>query len=84
MCNDYEIALAPLQDPPMPRNEETCHEGDYPPCLVSVSQKCRCRLTARTTECYRTREENFTCTRQRCSERCCPSSKKIGTPSLNG
>ncbi|XP_061340039.1 NF-X1-type zinc finger protein NFXL1-like [Gastrolobium bilobum] len=65
---------------------ETCHVGECPPCLVLVSQKCRCGSTSRTVECYKTIMENekFTCAkpcgqkkncgRHRCSERCCPLS----------
>ena len=64
---------------------ESCHAGDCPPCLVRVSQKCRCGSTSRTVECYKTvMEEKFTCDkpcgrkkncgRHRCSERCCPLS----------
>ncbi|KAJ4713568.1 NF-X1-type zinc finger protein NFXL1 [Melia azedarach] len=64
---------------------EFCHAGDCPPCLVQVTQKCRCGSTSRTVECYRTTgNENFTCEkacgrkkncgRHRCSERCCPLS----------
>ncbi|MED6167441.1 NF-X1-type zinc finger protein nfxl1 [Stylosanthes scabra] len=65
--------------------KEVCHVGDCPPCLVLVSQKCRCGSTSRTVECYRTTDnEKFTCEkpcgrkkncgRHRCSERCCPLS----------
>lgn len=64
---------------------EVCHAGDCPPCLLKVSQKCRCGSTSRTVECYKTTmEEKFTCDkpcgrkkncgRHRCSERCCPHS----------
>ncbi|KAG6627681.1 hypothetical protein CIPAW_15G146400 [Carya illinoinensis] len=64
---------------------EVCHAGDCPPCLLKVSQKCRCGSTSRTVECYKTTlEEKFTCDkpcgrkkncgRHRCSERCCPLS----------
>ncbi|VVA93198.1 unnamed protein product [Arabis nemorensis] len=64
--------------------KETCHSGDCLPCLVQVSQKCRCRSTSRTVECYKTVSgtEKFICAKQcgrkkncgrhRCSERCCP------------
>ncbi|KAL1318296.1 hypothetical protein HN51_070567 [Arachis hypogaea] len=63
--------------------KEVCHVGDCPPCLVLVSQKCRCGSTSRIVECYKTTAENekFTCEkpcgrkkncgRHRCSERCC-------------
>lgn len=66
--------------------KEACHAGDCSPCLVLVSQKCRCGSTSRTVECYKTTTENekFTCEkpcgqkkncgRHRCSERCCPLS----------
>ncbi|XAR65419.1 hypothetical protein NMG60_11009545 [Bertholletia excelsa] len=66
--------------------KERCHAGDCAPCTVLVTQKCRCRSTSRTTECYKTmmEEEKFTCDkpcgqkktcgRHRCSERCCPLS----------
>ncbi|KAM1129764.1 hypothetical protein ACFX13_040226 [Malus domestica] len=66
--------------------QEVCHTGDCPPCLVEVTQKCRCGSTSRTAECFKTTMENekFTCDkpcgrkkncgRHRCSERCCPLS----------
>ncbi|KAF4373507.1 hypothetical protein F8388_025201 [Cannabis sativa] len=65
--------------------EEVCHAGDCPPCLVKVSQKCRCTSTSRIVECYKTTsDENFSCDRtcgrkkscgrHRCNERCCPLS----------
>lgn len=65
--------------------EEVCHAGDCPPCLVKVTQKCRCSSTSRSVECYRTTsDETFTCDktcgrkkscgRHRCNERCCPLS----------
>ncbi|XP_055960704.1 NF-X1-type zinc finger protein NFXL1 [Mercurialis annua] len=66
--------------------KEVCHGGDCPPCLVLVTQKCRCGSTSRTVECFKTSEESekFTCEkpcgrkkncgRHRCSERCCPLS----------
>ncbi|KAF2317563.1 hypothetical protein GH714_024700 [Hevea brasiliensis] len=66
--------------------KEICHAGDCPPCLVLVTQKCRCGSTSRTVECFKTIAENekFTCEkpcgrkkncgRHRCSERCCPLS----------
>ncbi|KAH7529227.1 hypothetical protein FEM48_Zijuj05G0162300 [Ziziphus jujuba var. spinosa] len=65
--------------------EEVCHDGDCPPCLIKVTQKCRCSSTSRTVECYRTTTgDKFTCDkpcgwkkscgRHRCSERCCPLS----------
>ncbi|KAI4352089.1 hypothetical protein L6164_006375 [Bauhinia variegata] len=65
---------------------EACHAGDCPPCLILVSQKCRCGSTSRTVECHKTVMENekYTCEkpcgrkkncgRHRCSERCCPLS----------
>ncbi|GAV63752.1 zf-NF-X1 domain-containing protein [Cephalotus follicularis] len=65
---------------------QVCHAGDCPPCLALVTQKCRCRSTSQTVECYKTTMENekFTCDkvcgrkkicgRHRCSERCCPLS----------
>ncbi|XP_038977750.1 NF-X1-type zinc finger protein NFXL1-like [Phoenix dactylifera] len=69
------------------RCKETCHEGNCPPCLVQVDQKCRCGSSSRTVDCYKVSEErgNFVCDkpcgrkkncgRHRCSERCCPLSK---------
>lgn len=70
--------------------QEMCHAGICPPCMVTVAQKCRCGLTSRTVECYRTREEIFTCDkpcgrkkncgRHRCSERCCPLSNSSNLP----
>ena len=66
--------------------KEPCHAGDCSPCLVLVSQKCRCGSTSRTVECCKTTMEDgkFTCEktcgkkkncgRHRCSERCCPLS----------
>ncbi|KAJ4835807.1 NF-X1-type zinc finger protein nfxl1 [Turnera subulata] len=66
--------------------KETCHAGVCSPCLVLVTQKCRCGSTSRTVECFKTTAENeqFTCDkpcgrkkncgRHRCSERCCPLS----------
>ncbi|KAK7314674.1 hypothetical protein VNO77_33201 [Canavalia gladiata] len=74
--------------------KEVCHVGECPPCLVLVSQKCRCGSTSRTVECYKTISENekFTCEkpcgrkkncgRHRCNERCCPLSNPNN--SLNG
>ncbi|XP_073109925.1 NF-X1-type zinc finger protein NFXL1-like [Elaeis guineensis] len=69
------------------RCKETCHEGECPPCLVRVEQKCRCGSSSQTVECYKVSEERETfvcdkpcgrkknCGRHRCSERCCPLSK---------
>ncbi|XP_027340062.1 NF-X1-type zinc finger protein NFXL1-like [Abrus precatorius] len=66
--------------------KEACHAGECSPCLVLVSQKCRCGSTSRTVECCKTtmESEKFTCEkpcgqkkkcgRHRCSERCCPLS----------
>ncbi|KAA8542855.1 hypothetical protein F0562_024007 [Nyssa sinensis] len=66
--------------------KEVCHAGECAPCLVPVTQKCRCGSTSRTVECYKTmmQDEKFTCDkpcgwkkncgRHRCSERCCPLS----------
>lgn len=66
--------------------QQVCHTGDCPPCLVKVTQKCRCESTSRNVECYKTtmETEKFTCDkpcgrkkncgRHRCSERCCPLS----------
>jgi len=63
-----------------------CHSGDCAPCLVSVTQKCRCLSTSQTVECYKITSENEkflcekpcgrkkNCGRHRCSERCCPLS----------
>ncbi|KAJ7970248.1 NF-X1-type zinc finger protein NFXL1 [Quillaja saponaria] len=65
---------------------EMCHAENCPPCLVLVSQKCRCGSTSRTVECHKTtmEDQQFTCDkacgrkkncgRHRCSERCCPLS----------
>ncbi|XP_074572574.1 NF-X1-type zinc finger protein NFXL1-like [Curcuma longa] len=72
------------------RCKETCHEGDCPPCLVLVDQKCRCLSSSRKVECYKASEESKTflcdkscgkkknCGRHRCTERCCPLSKTAG------
>ncbi|XP_074584982.1 NF-X1-type zinc finger protein NFXL1-like [Curcuma longa] len=72
------------------RCKEICHEGDCPPCSVLVDQKCRCLSSSRKVECYKMSEgsESFlcnkvcgmkkTCGRHRCTERCCPLSKKGG------
>ncbi|KAK7380096.1 hypothetical protein VNO78_32499 [Psophocarpus tetragonolobus] len=66
--------------------KEACHVGECLPCLVQVSQKCRCGLTSRIVECYKTTMENEkfmcekicgikkNCGRHRCSEKCCPFS----------
>ena len=70
--------------------EQVCHAGDCPPCLVKVTQKCRCTSSSRTVECYKTTsDEKFTCDRacgrkkscgrHRCSERCCPLSTSSNT-----
>ncbi|TKY44830.1 NF-X1-type zinc finger protein NFXL1 [Spatholobus suberectus] len=75
-----------LLDCGMHRCKEACHNEECPPCLVLVSQKCRCGSTSRTVECYKSimvnekfmcekscgRKKN--CGRHRCSERCCPHS----------
>ncbi|XP_068662679.1 NF-X1-type zinc finger protein NFXL1-like [Aristolochia californica] len=70
--------------------KEKCHEGDCPPCLVIVAQKCRCGYTSRTVQCYETIEGSYkfvcekqcgrkkNCGRHRCSERCCPRSNSSG------
>ncbi|WOL09846.1 NF-X1-type zinc finger protein NFXL1 [Canna indica] len=70
--------------------KELCHEGDCPSCLVQVDQKCRCRSSIRTVECYKVTGEKEiflcdkpcgkkkNCGRHRCSERCCPLSKPGG------
>ncbi|KAL8130289.1 hypothetical protein V2J09_019444, partial [Rumex salicifolius] len=74
--------------------KEVCHEGDCPPCLEQVTQKCRCGSTSRTVECYRSTSsadrfvcekpcgQKKNCGRHRCSERCCPLSSPRST--LNG
>uniref|UniRef100_A0A1D1XXI3 NF-X1-type zinc finger protein NFXL1 n=1 Tax=Anthurium amnicola TaxID=1678845 RepID=A0A1D1XXI3_9ARAE len=66
------------------RCQETCHEGNCPPCMVLVNQKCRCGSTSRMVECYKTLEEKEAfvcekpcgkkkiCGRHRCNDRCCP------------
>ncbi|KAJ1438677.1 Zinc finger, NF-X1-type [Sesbania bispinosa] len=71
--------------------KETCHVGECPPCLVLVSQKCRCGSTSRTVECHKAimEKQKFTCEktcgrkkncgRHRCSERCCPLSNPNNT-----
>lgn len=71
--------------------KEMCHPGDCEPCFVLVTQKCRCGLTCRTVECYKTTpgKEKFVCDkpcgrkkncgRHRCSERCCPLSNSSYT-----
>ncbi|KAM7279977.1 hypothetical protein ACFE04_007111 [Oxalis oulophora] len=63
---------------------DVCHAGNCPPCVVLVTQKCRCGSTSRTVECHKTVMDNekFTCDkhcgrkkncgRHRCNERCCP------------
>ncbi|XP_078159486.1 NF-X-like 1 [Carex rostrata] len=67
--------------------KDTCHEGDCPPCLVKVVQRCRCGLSTRNVECYKVSEakEVFLCPkpcgrkkncgRHRCNESCCPLSQ---------
>ncbi|KAK1277617.1 NF-X1-type zinc finger protein NFXL1 [Acorus gramineus] len=69
------------------RCKDLCHEGDCKPCLTLVVQKCRCGSSSRTTECYKTIEDDGVficekpcgrkknCGRHRCSERCCPLSE---------
>lgn len=66
--------------------KQRCHPGECAPCLVMVTQKCRCGSSSCNVECYKTmmEEETFTCDRpcgrkkncgrHRCSERCCPLS----------
>lgn len=71
--------------------KDKCHAGDCPPCMVTVTQKCRCGVTSRTIECYQTVEESFTCDkpcgrkkncgRHRCNERCCPLSNPSSSSS---
>ncbi|XP_068660458.1 NF-X1-type zinc finger protein NFXL1-like [Aristolochia californica] len=70
--------------------KEKCHEGDCPPCLVIVDQKCCCGSATRTVQCYQTMEGSYkfvcekqcgrkkNCGRHRCSERCCPLSNSSG------
>ncbi|PIA36907.1 hypothetical protein AQUCO_03200102v1 [Aquilegia coerulea] len=63
---------------------ELCHAGDCPPCMIVVSQSCRCGSSSRSVECSRKMDEKFVCEkacgrkkncgRHRCSERCCPLS----------
>jgi len=77
----------------------TCHQGECPPCLVSVNKKCRCGSSSQTVPCWKTMvsvEENdeFTCEkscgqkkncgRHRCSERCCPLANRGGSITLSG
>ncbi|KAF9609329.1 hypothetical protein IFM89_015584 [Coptis chinensis] len=62
--------------------KEVCHAGDCAPCMVIVSQSCRCGSCSQSVECSRKMIENFVCDkpcgrkkncgRHRCSERCCP------------
>nr|CAB3470206.1 unnamed protein product [Digitaria exilis] len=64
-----------------------CHEGECPPCLARVEQKCRCGSSGRMVECYQVKKEEFRCNkpcgrkkncgRHRCSECCCPLSRKF-------
>lgn len=73
------------------RCKEVCHSGDCAPCLVRVTQKCRCGSSSRTVECYKTTmsQEKFlcekpcgqkkSCGRHRCSERCCYLSNSSNT-----
>ncbi|KAI4969545.1 hypothetical protein ZWY2020_000459 [Hordeum vulgare] len=67
------------------RCKGTCHEGECPPCLVRVEQRCRCGSSGQMVECYKVSKEEFRCNkpcgrkkncgRHRCSECCCPLSK---------
>ncbi|KAF9589493.1 hypothetical protein IFM89_024764 [Coptis chinensis] len=62
--------------------KELCHVGDCAPCMVTVSQSCRCGSCSQSVECSRKMAENYVCDkpcgrkkncgRHRCSERCCP------------
>lgn len=73
--------------------DQVCHSGPCPPCLIPVTQKCRCGSTSRRAECYKTtmESERFVCDkpcgrkkncgRHRCSERCCPLSNSNNIPS---
>ncbi|XP_008649308.1 NF-X1-type zinc finger protein NFXL1 [Zea mays] len=64
-----------------------CHEGECPPCLVLVEQKCRCGSSGQMVECHKFSMEEFRCKkpcglkkncgRHRCSEICCPLSRKV-------
>nr|CAB3467686.1 unnamed protein product [Digitaria exilis] len=64
-----------------------CHEGECPPCLARIEQKCRCGSSGRMVECYQVKKEEFRCNkpcgrkkncgRHRCSECCCPLSRKF-------
>ncbi|KAJ4792936.1 NF-X1 type zinc finger family protein [Rhynchospora pubera] len=70
--------------------KDTCHEGDCPPCLVKVEQRCRCGSSTRTIECFKVSEvkDAFLCPKQcgrkkncgrhRCNESCCPLSRNSG------
>ncbi|XP_057416514.1 NF-X1-type zinc finger protein NFXL1-like [Lotus japonicus] len=63
--------------------KQACHAWDCAPCLVLVSQRCRCGSISRAVECCKTTSENekFTCEkpcgqkkscgRHRCNEQCC-------------
>ncbi|XVF53864.1 hypothetical protein PTKIN_Ptkin05aG0133500 [Pterospermum kingtungense] len=89
-CSEVCAKFLPCQ---VHRCDQICHSGDCPPCLVLVTQKCRCGSTSRRVECYKTTLENegFTCDkpcgrkkncgRHRCSERCCPLSNSNNLPS---
>ncbi|KAL6861718.1 hypothetical protein ACP4OV_017418 [Aristida adscensionis] len=65
----------------------TCHEGECPPCVVRVEQRCRCGSSGQMVECYKVLKEEFRCNRpcgrkkncgrHRCSECCCPLSRKF-------
>ncbi|XP_062233162.1 NF-X1-type zinc finger protein NFXL1-like [Phragmites australis] len=69
------------------RCKVNCHEGECPPCLVRVEQRCRCSSSGRMVECYKVSMEEFHCNkpcgrkkncgRHRCSECCCPLSGKF-------
>ncbi|KAK3132100.1 hypothetical protein QOZ80_6AG0515760 [Eleusine coracana subsp. coracana] len=69
------------------RCKVTCHEGECPPCLVRVEQRCRCSSSSRMVECHMISKEEFLCNkpcghkkncgRHRCSECCCPLSKPL-------
>ncbi|KAG8076244.1 hypothetical protein GUJ93_ZPchr0006g43101 [Zizania palustris] len=67
------------------RCKVTCHEGECPPCVVRVEQRCRCGSSGQMVECNKVFKEEFRCNkscgqkkncgRHRCSECCCPLSK---------
>ncbi|CAN6445941.1 unnamed protein product [Victoria cruziana] len=76
------------------RCPENCHEGDCLPCVVLVSQRCRCGSSSRTTACAERMEGMFLCEkpcgqkkncgRHRCNEKCCAVSRSSSDGVRNG